>query len=111
MKFPSGKTANLYTTYNLNGYNQFTVFAEQGQFGMKKAFGYQGQNGWTSRDDVKLEFPATDHFQVQMELFSQAIMDGKDWQVNGTEGLRDILACEAIYKSIAEGKPVPVEKV
>ena len=38
-------------------------------------------------------------------------MDGEDWQVNGTEGLRDILACEAIYKSIAEGKPVQVEKV
>lgn len=111
MKFPSGKTANLFTSYNLNGYNQFAVFAERGQFGIKSAFGYTGQSGWTSREDVKLQFPATDHFQVQMDLFSQAVLDENDWPVNGTEGLRDILAVEAIYKSIAEGKSVIVEKV
>ncbi len=111
MKFPSGKTANLYTTYNLNGYNQFSVFAEKGQFGLKSAFGYAGQHGWTSRDEVKLDFPATDHFQRQMELFSKAVLGGEEWAVDGTEGLRDILAVEAIYKSIAEGEPISVEKV
>ncbi len=111
MKFPSGKTANLLTTYAFGGNNQFTVFADGGQFGLKNAYGYGGQNGWTSKEDTKLDFPATDHFQVQMDLFSKAIMEDTEWKVNGTEGLRDILACEAIYKSIAEGKPVAVEKV
>lgn len=111
MKFPSGKTASLYTTYNLNGYNQFTAFAEKGKFGMTSAYGYSGQTGWTSDDKIPLDFPATDHFQVQMDLFSKAIIDGKQWTVDGTEGLRDLLAVEAIYKSIAEGKAVSVEKV
>ncbi len=111
MKFPSGKTANLYTTYNLNGCNYFTAFGEKGQFGMKSAYGYAGQNGWTSKKEIPLAFPATDHFQVQMDLFSQAVLDGTEWKVDGTEGLRDLLAVEAIYKSIAEGKPVAVEKL
>lgn len=111
MKFPSGATANLLTTYAYGGDNQFTVYAQKGQFGMKSAYGYAGQNGWTSRKDVKLDFPATDHFQIQMDLFSKAIIDGTDWEVDGTDGLQDILVCEAIYKSIAEGKAVEVEKV
>ncbi|MDP4624967.1 MAG: Gfo/Idh/MocA family oxidoreductase [Akkermansiaceae bacterium] len=111
MKFASGKTANLFTTFNLGGYNRLTAFAEKGQFGMEPCFGTNGQAGWTSDPKVKLDFPKTDHFEVQMDLFSQAIIEGKEWKVDGTEGLRDHLVMEAILKSIASGKAEAVGKV
>ncbi|MEP2777641.1 MAG: Gfo/Idh/MocA family oxidoreductase [Luteolibacter sp.] len=111
MQFASGKTANLFTTFNLGGYNQLTAFAEKGRFGLNSAFGTQGQSGWTSDPKIPLSYPKTDHFEVQMDLFSQAIIEGKEWTVDGTEGLRDQLVMDAVFKSIATGAPVEVEKV
>jgi predicted dehydrogenase len=46
-----------------------------------------------------------------MDLFSRAILDEKPFAPAGEEGLRDLLAIEAIYRSIREGKAVKVEAV
>lgn len=108
MKFPSGVLASVMTTYAFNGADYFTAHCIGGRFGMGPAYGYGGQKGWTSRPDVKIEFPATDHFAVEMDLFSQAILAGKPFAPAGEEGLRDLLAIEAIYQSIREGRAVKV---
>ncbi|MBK1829943.1 Gfo/Idh/MocA family oxidoreductase [Verrucomicrobiaceae bacterium R5-34] len=111
MQFASGKTANLICSFNMGGYNQLTVFADKGRFGMAPCFGTRGQKGWTSDPKTPLDFPQTEHFQVQMDIFSQAIMDGKDSTVSGLEGLKDHLVMEAVFKSIASGKAEAVGKV
>ncbi len=103
MKFPSGVTANCLTTYNFNGMNKFAAYAENGQFGIDSAYGYSGQKGWTSKAEVPLTFPDIDHFAAQMDAFSLAIREGAEFEPSGTEGLRDLLAVEAIYRSIANG--------
>lgn len=111
MKFASGATANCLTTYNFNGANNFTVTAEKGRFGMGPAYGYSGQKGWTSDPKVPFEFPATDHFVLEMDAFSKAIIESKPFAPSGEEGLRDLLAVEAIYKSVKSGKAEKVETV
>ena len=110
MKFPSGGTANLFTSFNLSGYNRLTVFAEKGKFGLDPCFGIGKQAGWTSNPEVPLEFPKTDHFEVQMDLFSEAIIEGREWKVDGSEGLKDHLVMEAIFASIESGQVEPVAK-
>ncbi len=110
MKFASGVTANCMTTYNFNGANNFTVTAEKGRYGMGPAYGYSGQTGWTSDAKVPFAFPPSDHFVLEMDAFSEAIINGKPFAVPGEEGLKDLLAVEAIYRSIKSGKPEVVEK-
>lgn len=111
MKFASGITANCLTTYAFSGKNEFTAFAENGRFGLNSAYGYNGQKGWTSRENVSLSFPAIDHFVAQMDAFSKAILNDQAFEPSGTDGLRDLLAVEAIYRAIASGKMETVEKV
>ena len=111
MQFASGKTANLLCSFNMNGYNQLTAFAEKGKFGMAPCFGISSQDGWTSDPKIPLKFPNTDHFEVQMDIFSKNIIDGTESRVNGLDGLKDHLVMEAIFKSIASGKPQQVGKV
>jgi predicted dehydrogenase len=111
MKFPSGVIASVMTTYGFNGANYFTATCEKGRFGMDPAYSYDGLKGWTSRPEVKIEFPATDHFEVEMDAFSEAILANKPFAPSGEEGLKDLLAIEAIYKSIREGKAVKVEGI
>ena len=109
MKFPSGVAASLMTTYGFNGKNFFSATCQRGRFGLDPAFNYDGIKGWTSRPDVKIEFPAVDHFQAEMDAFADAILNNKPFTPGGEEGLRDLLAIEAIYRSIREGKAVKVE--
>jgi predicted dehydrogenase len=111
MKFPSGVLASLMTTYGFNGTNFFTATCQNGRFGMDPAYNYDGLKGWTSRPNVKLEFPAVDHFQAEMDAFAEAILSDKPFAPGGEEGLKDLLALEAIYRSIREGKAVKVEAI
>ena len=111
MQFASGKTANLFCSFNLGGYNELTAFAEKGRFGMGPCFGTSGQKGWSSDPKNPLNFPQTDHFEVQIDQFSKDIMDGKESLVHGEEGLKDHLVMEAVFKSIASGKAEAVGKM
>jgi predicted dehydrogenase len=111
MKFPSGVMASVMTTYGFNGTNFFTATCQQGRFGMDPAYNYDGLKGWTSRPNVKLEFPAVDHFQAEMDAFASAILNNQPFAPSGEEGLKDLLAIEAIYRSIREGKAVKVEAI
>ncbi len=111
MKFPSGKTANCTTTYGFNGRNFVAAPAENGRFGIDAAYGYSGQKGWSSKAEHPLTFPATDHFVTQMDAFSKAILSNQPFEPAGVDGLRDLLAVEAIYRSIASGKAEKVAKV
>jgi predicted dehydrogenase len=83
MKFPSGITANCLTSYGFSGVNHFTAFGESGRFGIHSAYGYGGQTGWTSKDDVAMEFPQIDHFAAQMDAFSLAIRNDAPFEPSG----------------------------
>lgn len=111
MKFPSGVMASVMTTYAFNGSNFFTATCKNGRFGMDPAYSYDGLKGWTSKPDVKIEFPAVDHFATEMDAFADAILAGKPFTPSGEEGLKDLLVVEAIYQSIKEGKAVKVAAV
>jgi len=111
MTFASGKTANLLASFNMKGCNHMTVYADKGRFGMEPSFGTGRQKGWTSDEKNPLSFPQTDHFQLQIDAFSKVILEGKESRVSGEEGLKDQLVMDAVFRSIAEGKAVDVEKV
>ena len=108
MKFPSGVMASVMTTYGFNGANFFTATCKGGRFGMDPAYSYDGLKGWTSKPDVKIAFPAVDHFATEMDAFAEAVMANAPFHPAGEEGLRDLLVIEAIYRSIKEGRTAKV---
>ncbi len=104
MKFPSGVTTSNTTTYNFNGVNGFRAYCDRGQFGLDPAFNYTGNKGSTSRGPIEAE--PTDQFAGEMDAFARTILSDEPNKVPGEEGLRDLLAVEAIYQSIKEGKAI-----
>ncbi len=109
MKFPSGVIANCNTTYNFNGVNRFRAYAERGDFGMDPAFSYTGNKGSSRKGPLTLEAP--DQFAAEMDAFAKVVLNNEPNRVPGEEGLRDLLAIEAIYKSIATGSKTKPETV
>lgn len=106
MKFPSGVTANCTTSYAYKGLNKFTVYGKDGRFGMEPAYSYGNIKGWTSQDEIAFPTKQVDQFGNEMDVFSQAILNQEDFKASGQDGLKDLIAIEAIYRSIKEGKKV-----
>jgi predicted dehydrogenase len=98
MRFPSGVLAFCSTSYNFGGLNKFRAYASDGHFGMDPAYSYGDNRMETSRGHTELK--ETDQFATEMDDFAKCIIESKTSRVSGEEGLKDLLAIEAIYKSI-----------
>jgi predicted dehydrogenase len=106
MTFPSGVVANCSTTYDYGGVNKYTVYAEKGKFGLEPAYSYGGIRGFAQ--DKPIEKPEIDQFAAEIDDFSRCIAEDRPTRVPGEEGLKDLLACEAIYEAARTGKRVEV---
>ena len=107
MKFPSGVLAYCSTTYNFSGINRFSAHCDKGWFSLDPAYSYGGIKGRTSKGDV-IEKPVIDQFANEMDNFSKCILEDRESQVSGEEGMRDLKVIEAIYRSIRTGHTVKV---
>jgi predicted dehydrogenase len=105
MKFPSGVIAYCSTSYNVNGINRYTAYADNGWFGLDPAYSYSGIRGRRS-DNQPLSFDQIDHFAAEMDDFAQCVLNNKPTRVPGEEGLRDLKILTAIYESIRKGREV-----
>ena len=107
MKFPSGVLAYCSTTYNFSGINRFSAHCDKGWFSLDPAYSYGGIKGRTSKGDV-IEKPVIDQFANEMDNFSKCILEDRESQVSGEEGMRDLKVIEAIYRSVRTGRTVQV---
>ncbi len=108
MTMPSGVNCYCSTSYAFGGINRFNAYGDKGWFGLDPAYSYGGITGKSK--DGPIEFDAIDQFAAEMDAFAQCILDDTQSTVPGEEGLRDLLAIEAIYKSIKTGQRSSVEK-
>ncbi|TWT83496.1 Glucose--fructose oxidoreductase precursor [Planctomycetes bacterium CA13] len=106
MTMPSGVNCYCSTSYAFNGINRFNAYGDKGWFGLDPAFGYGGIKGRSSAESI--EFDATDHFANEMDAFAKCILNNTETKVPGEEGLKDLLAIEAIYRSIQTNKKCEV---
>ncbi len=101
MTMPSGVNCYCSTSYAFNGINRFNVYGDKGWFGLDPAYSYKGIGGNSTDGPIKLD--QIDQFAAEMDAFAQCVLDDRTSKVAGEEGLRDLLAIEAIYQSIQSG--------
>ena len=110
LRFPSGATAHLYTSYNDSpGRNLARVEGEGGTLLMNPATGYGGHRMTLTRNGVSEDLVPGNpdvQFARQCDHLANAIRDGADLRTPGEMGLRDIRLIEAIYRSAAESREI-----
>ena len=107
MTFPSGTVATCSTSYAYGGVNKYTCYTDRGTaFGLEPAYSYAGIQGFAGRNDIKAE--NIDQFAAEIDAFALCIKEDRPTTVPGEEGLRDLLALEAIYEAARTGKAVDV---
>jgi len=107
LRFPSGILANCVSSYGTS-FNKFRVNKKLGAFELDPATPYTGLRMRVFRGNTVEDrsLPQRDHFQLEMDHFSECVQANKDPLTPGEEGLRDLKIIEAIYESGRTGKPI-----
>jgi len=102
LRFPSGVLASCASSYGA-GMNRFRVFKPQGSAELEPALIYSGLRMRVFRGSSIEErrLPVIDHFEAEMDHFSECIMKDTAPLTPGEEGLRDLRIMMAIYQAAA----------
>ena len=108
MKFPSGIIASCGCSYGQLGPCSLSINGEKGYLVMEPAFFYDGAHlrGEVGGKPIDQLGSGKQPFQfvLEAEHFADCIRNNKEPESPGEEGLKDMLAIEAIYK--AAGAPI-----
>lgn len=108
MKFPSGIDTYCSTSYNFNGLNKVVAYGSKGLAKMDPAYSYSDLQ--LEINGKKQDLSQQDHFATELDDFATCIRESRPSKVSGQEGLKDLLAIEAIYQSIEKRTSVDVQK-
>lgn len=87
----------------------FRILGEEGDLRVESAYAYDTDTKHIlTLDDRQTErrFPKRDQFGAELAAFSRAIMQGKEVEPSGEEGLCDIRVVEALFESARTGRAV-----
>lgn len=105
MEFQGGARCDFITSYN-GGINRFRAEGDKGWAQVEPAFSYNGLKGETSQGKLSFEPPVSQQ-AGQLDHIAARLREGRDSDVPGEMGRRDLTMIEAIYQSAAQdGKQV-----
>jgi predicted dehydrogenase len=106
LRFPENRLAQFVLSYTANAIDSYTVVGSEGSLVVSPGFTYGKGLAYklTIGTDEKHEtFKHTDQFGGEMKYFSDCILNGKDPEPDGEEGLCDVRVLEAIIRSLETG--------
>ncbi len=106
LEFPNGAVLDAKTSYN-DYANTFRAEGDKGwiEF-VDGAYSYRLGKVTTSKGD--LNFPVVNQQALQMDDFADCIATGRESEVSGEMGRRDLKIIEAIYEAARTGKRVMI---
>jgi predicted dehydrogenase len=109
LRFSGDRIAAFTTSFGAAPSDEWQVVGTKGSLRLQHAFEYHGEKELVSMIDdqeEKQSFPKRDQFGAEIEYFSECILEGRNPEPSGKEGLADIRIIEALLQSIREGKPI-----
>ena len=109
VKFPSGIVGSFESTYGADMPGFLRIHGDRGSLQLDPAYNYGGTHltslGRRSQVDAQDQERDQSHqFQLEADHFANCVRTGAEPKTPGEEGLKDLLAMEAIYK--AAGTPM-----
>jgi predicted dehydrogenase len=122
MHFPDDRLATFTCSFGAVRIETYQVVGTKGDLRVELAYSTQGpikhilsipQGEASAKDGNRQErsFEAHNHVVAEFVYFSDCIMQNKEPELSGTEGLTDVRIIQALYKSIETGGFVQVDEV
>lgn len=116
LRFPQEKLAVLTCSFGAAPADAYQVVGTKGEMWLQPAFDYHTESKMRLKINDKekeSKFGKVDQFGGEIEYFSRCILDNREPEPSGQEGLADIRIVEALLQSARSGQPVklaPFEK-
>jgi glucose-fructose oxidoreductase len=114
VRFPDERLVHLHTSFGEEPTATLRILGEEGRIDLEPAFVHdapatltlsrRGQGETTS-------FEPTDQFAADISYFSSCILQDRQPEPSGIEGLQDVRLVEAIYRSARDGRPVTLPRL
>jgi len=114
LRLPGDRIAQFTVSYYANNVDSLIIAGTKGSIEMKPAFGFgQGLEHHRQIGEERSHetYKATDQFGGELRYFSDCILEERDPEPDGEEGLADLLVIEAIVAALGSGGSVPIEPV
>lgn len=108
--FPEGRSASFTVSYSAESVDRLHVVGSEGVIEASPVFGF----GEGTSIDFRLtkggkteerKAPVVDHFGGETAYFSDCILQDREPEPNGEEGVLDMIVLDAIDRAIASGQP------
>jgi len=112
MKFPKDRTASFTCSFGAADRSQFEIVGTKGSivgdpiYELAEGLAYTVRIGEKTR---RKEFKKSDQFAPELLYFSDCVLEGKDPQPDGEEGLADVRVIKAIMQSVESGRWVQLD--
>ncbi|HEV2351386.1 MAG TPA: Gfo/Idh/MocA family oxidoreductase [Terriglobia bacterium] len=111
LTFPEGLVLQATASYGAAQASFLHVHGEKGWAALDPAFAYDEERrlfGKIGGHWFEKRFKVMDEFALELDAFAACIRRRRDPAPDGHEGMRDVVVMQAIYRSVRENRPVPV---
>jgi predicted dehydrogenase len=107
LTFPGNRIASMVMAYGASDLDDFRIVGTLGDLFSQPAFGMnKGMKHITTIGESKREdsYPATDHFGGELKYFSDCILENRQPEADGEEGLLDVRVIAAVERALGTGQ-------
>jgi predicted dehydrogenase len=111
MRFPNERIASFTCSFGAAAIGYYTLIGTKGLLEADPAYEYSKAVKLSVTVDektVERVFPKRDQFAAELVYFSDCILDNREPEPSGAEGLADVRIVQAVYKSASSGQFVRV---
>jgi predicted dehydrogenase len=108
LKFPGARVATMAMSYNAQDLDDYRVVGNLGDLFSQPAFGMGAQMKHivtVGEEKSEETFAKTDHFGGELKYFSECVIEGREPEANGEEGMLDVRILEAVESALRTGVP------
>ena len=116
MRFPGERVASFTSSFGAADHGSYRVVGTKGSVSLADAYEFADPKKMELTIGKKMtrrSFPRRDQVAAEIVRFSECVIEGKEPEPSGREGLADVRIIRALYRSAAEGRAVklpPFEK-
>jgi predicted dehydrogenase len=114
VRFPDERLAHLHTSFGEEPTATLRVLGEEGRLDLAPAYRHDVASTLTLHrrgQSETMPFEPTDQFAAEISYFSSCILQDRQPEPSGIEGLQDVRLVEAIYRSARDGRPVTLPRL
>ena len=112
LRFPKDRIANFTVSFGAASIARYSVIGTEGIISAEPGYEYSSDIRLTIARGGKTEqkvFPKRDQFAPELVYFSQCILEDREPEPDGEEGLIDVQIVRAAYRACTSGKVTSIE--